>query len=400
MAMSGIGASDIVTATLGGAAYGLGLLWALALGAFFKFVLSEGLARWQLATGQSALEGWFRHFPRWIMLLFAAYLVLWSVAVSGALVSACGLAIENITDGAVPGKWAAMVQAALALALIWTAHTGRLEGVMKLLVVLMFAGIVACAGFTIRNPLAALNGLLIPRIPPGSGPMLLSLMGGIGGSLTLLSHNYLLREEENRGRSTLRSVRLDLGMAYLFTGIFGLSVMLIANRVFYIPGIVVTDRMVVSRMGRALAELIGPAGFYFYSVGFSAAVFASLVGVWRTIPAIFADCHGLLRRDSEDQRKLATRSQATPYRVALLFMAFSSIPFGFLGRPLAIVIAFTILGSVFIPFLAGSLLYLNNRVTFPSSIPRNHVLTNLVLWLVIVLYLLVGMVEIRALFKA
>ena len=50
MAASGIGASDIVCATVGGATYGLALLWALALGAFFKFVLSEGLARWQLAT--------------------------------------------------------------------------------------------------------------------------------------------------------------------------------------------------------------------------------------------------------------------------------------------------------------------------------------------------------------
>jgi Mn2+/Fe2+ NRAMP family transporter len=56
-AASGIGASDIVTATVGGAAYGVTLLWALALGAFFKFVLTEGLARWQLATGTTLLEG-------------------------------------------------------------------------------------------------------------------------------------------------------------------------------------------------------------------------------------------------------------------------------------------------------------------------------------------------------
>src|SRR6188474_1774904 len=87
MAASGIGASDIVCATVGGATYGLALLWALAIGAFFKFVLSEGLARWQLATGSTALEGWTQHLPRSVMVLFAGYLVLWAVAVSGALVS-------------------------------------------------------------------------------------------------------------------------------------------------------------------------------------------------------------------------------------------------------------------------------------------------------------------------
>ena len=57
MAVSGIGASDIISATVGGATYGTALLWAVVLGAFFKFVLSEGLARWQLATGTTLLRG-------------------------------------------------------------------------------------------------------------------------------------------------------------------------------------------------------------------------------------------------------------------------------------------------------------------------------------------------------
>ena len=127
MAASGIGASDIVSATVGGATYGLALLWALALGAFFKFVLSEGLARWQLATGSTALEGWARQLPRWVMVLFAGYLVLWAVAVSGALVSGCGLAIENITGGAVPRTWGGFAQAVAAFALIWSAHATGLH---------------------------------------------------------------------------------------------------------------------------------------------------------------------------------------------------------------------------------------------------------------------------------
>jgi hypothetical protein len=38
------------------------------------------------------------------MVLFAGYLVLWAVAVSGALVSGCGLATENITGGAEPAN--------------------------------------------------------------------------------------------------------------------------------------------------------------------------------------------------------------------------------------------------------------------------------------------------------
>lgn len=72
MAVSGIGASDVISATVGGATYGTALLWALVLGAFFKFVLTEGLPRWQVATGTTLVEGWARHLPRWVLVTFSA----------------------------------------------------------------------------------------------------------------------------------------------------------------------------------------------------------------------------------------------------------------------------------------------------------------------------------------
>ncbi len=394
MATSGIGASDIITATVGGATHGLTLLWALVLGAFFKFVLSEGLARWQLATGLTALEGWSRYLPRWILVGFAVYLVLWTVAVSGALVSGCGLAIENISGGVVPRTWGGFIQAVVAFMLIWKAHTGMLTRVMKPLVIVMFVSIVACAALTFREPVAVLNGLFVPEIPRGGGTYVLSLIGGIGGSLTLLSYNYLLRDEGEVDPRNLRAVRLDLATAYLFTAIFGISVMLISNRVFYAAGVVITDRDAVSRMAGALAALTGPAGFYIYSLGFWAAVLASLFGVWQTIPSVFADCLCLLRRVPPDLRTVAILPSSSTYRSVLLFMALASVPFAFLGSPLVIVITFTVLGSVFIPFLAGTLLYLNNRIAFIPLLHHNRLATNVVLGFIVVLFAVVGVIEI------
>jgi Mn2+/Fe2+ NRAMP family transporter len=51
VAATGIGAGDVVSAIVGGARYGEILLWGILLGAFFKYVLNEGVARFQLATG-------------------------------------------------------------------------------------------------------------------------------------------------------------------------------------------------------------------------------------------------------------------------------------------------------------------------------------------------------------
>ena len=400
MAASGVGASDIITATVGGAHHGLTLLWALVLGAFFKFVLSEGLARWQLATNSTALEGWAQHLPRWVMVLFACYLVLWAVAVSGALVSGCGLAIENITGGAVPRTWGGFAQAVAAFALIWSAHAGLFTRVMKPLIVVMFVSIVACAVLTFREPMMMLHGMFVPAIPSGGETYVLSLIGGIGGSLTLLSYNYLLRDEGKEDPRNLSEVRFDLAIAYIFTAIFGVSVMLIANRVFYVAGVAITDREAVSRMAGALAALTGSVGFYIYSIGFWAAVLASLVGVWQTIPRVFADCYSLLRRMPPDERKVATEVGSHPYRAALSLMALAAVPFAFLGRPLLIVIAFTVLGSVFIPFLAATLLYLNNRIAFPAPLQSNRLATNIALGIIVVVFAVVGALEIIALIQS
>jgi hypothetical protein len=99
-----------------------------------------------------------------------------------------------------------------------------------------------------------------------------------------------------------------------------------------------------------------------------------------------------------DERRAATQLGARPYRAALLFMAVASVPFAFLGSPLLIVIAFTVLGSLFIPFLAATLLYLNNRVALPPPLRRNRHATNVVLGLIVLLFLVVGSLEVAALF--
>ena len=392
MAVSGIGASDIISATVGGATYGTTLLWALVLGAFFKFVLSEGLARWQLATGTTLLQGWSDYLPRWVLRLFFAYLVLWGIAVSGALISGCGLALQNISGGAIPYTVAALGHAFAAFAFIHFVGAERFGVVIKPLIAIMFVSVVSCAVLTFPDPGALWRGLFLPGVPGGGGAYVFSLIGGIGGSLTLLTYNYLLRDEGRVAPENLRAVRLDLAIAYLFTAVFGGSVMLIAARVFHAAGIPITDNEAVSRMAGQLAQLTGPAGFYVYSLGFWAAVLASLLGVWQTVPHIFEDCWLLMRKAPAAEHRVRVS-----YSAALKFMALSAVPFAFVARPLLLVVAFTILGSLFIPFLAATLLYLNNRVAWTSPVPRNRLLTNIALLSVLLVFVIVGAMEVLAL---
>ena len=56
MAATGVGAGDLATGAFTGSALGTAVLWAVLAGAALKYALNEGLARWQLVTGETLLE--------------------------------------------------------------------------------------------------------------------------------------------------------------------------------------------------------------------------------------------------------------------------------------------------------------------------------------------------------
>ncbi|MDA2937896.1 hypothetical protein MYX75_06500 [Acidobacteria bacterium AH-259-A15] len=70
VAATGVGAGDLATGAIVGGKLGVAILWAVIVGAFLKFVLTEGLVRWQLVTGDIVLEGCAHHFGGWALWTF------------------------------------------------------------------------------------------------------------------------------------------------------------------------------------------------------------------------------------------------------------------------------------------------------------------------------------------
>ena len=222
---------------------------------------------------------------------------------------------------------------------------------------------------------------------------MLSLIGGIGGSVTMLSYNYWMREEGMRGSGWLSYVRGDVAVAYVFTAVFGISIMLIANTAFFLPGMTLRDAEAVPRMASTLGTILGPFGVWAYSLGFWAAVFASLLGVWQSVPYLYADIFGVMKGLSVQARQEITKVTSRPYRLGLIFITLVPLPLAFTGAPLLIIVTYTVIGSLFVPFLAATLLYLNNRVNWTEDVPKNAMTTNLLLVAILVLFMAVGAQE-------
>jgi Mn2+/Fe2+ NRAMP family transporter len=53
VAVTGVGAGDMVTSLVAGTNFGRALLWAVVLGALLKGFLTEGIGRWYMASGET-----------------------------------------------------------------------------------------------------------------------------------------------------------------------------------------------------------------------------------------------------------------------------------------------------------------------------------------------------------
>lgn len=357
VAATGVGAGDLISGTAAGAQFGTTLLWAAAFSALLKYALNEGVARWQLATGTTILEGWCAHLGRPFQYYFLVYLIGWSFMVGGGLISACGIAGHTMFPQLSVSAWAILHSLAGAALVLWGRYT-FFEKAMKVLIAIMFFSFVASAWVLRPEWSVLLQGLLVPQVPTGSARSILSVIGGVGGSLTILCYGYWIRESGRNGPEWMRPTRIDLGVAYGLTGFFGVAVILISAQMH--PEMAKGSQIVMG-LAQRLEEAMGPAGRWAMYLGFWGAVASSLLGVWQGIPYLFADTVGLFKGLGPQERAAMTQPTSKHYRAFLAFLTFAPLSLLLFEKPVGIVVAYTIVGALFMPFLAITLLYMNAR---------------------------------------
>ncbi len=386
VAATGIGAGDLATAAFTGSRLGVAVLWAVVIGAGFKFAVNEGLARFQLVTGKTLLEGVIgsRWGKLWLA-LFGPYLFLWSFFVGAALMSACGVTIHAITaalgvgfaDASAGKLWFGIASSAIGLGVVWLGGFAVFERLMAACVGVMFVIVLVTAGMLWPGTEAVLSGLFVPSIPDAAGHGIdwtAALIGGVGGTLTVLCYGYWIREKGRTEPSALGVCRLDLGVGYALTGFFGLAMVIIGSTVD-IDG---RGAGLVVALSERLAQPLGAVGQWLFLVGAFGAVFSSLLGVWQAVPYLFADLvYTAQAGGARSGRRPEVLTQSRPYRAYLVAIAL--VPMLGLGGSFAqIQKLYAIIGAAFLPVLALGLLVLNGRRATLGR-HRNGVLAVLVL---------------------
>ena len=190
-----------------------------------KYVLNEGLARWQLATDTTLLEGVSDHIGRWAILLFLIYLLPFTFVVGGALITATGVATHAIVGWPADPETATLVWGGIgsvaATLLVLLGSFTLFERVMACGIVIMFVAVCLTALLLGPDWGSAARGLVPGH--PGDGEALdwtVALVGGVGGTVTVLCYGYWMRQAGRSGTGFIPTCRIDLLVAYVFTALF------------------------------------------------------------------------------------------------------------------------------------------------------------------------------------
>ncbi|OUE25313.1 Nramp family divalent metal transporter [Clavibacter michiganensis] len=385
VAATGIGAGDLVATLVAGSRFGYALLWAAVLGVIIKIFLVEGAGRYSLATGRTIFEGW-RSIGRWTTWYFGPYILIWGLVYGAAAMSSSALPLAALFPG-VDLKVFAIGCGLVGAVVVWFGRYSAFEKIIAVFVGLMFVTVVGAAIVTVPNVPALLSGL-VPTIPEGGLVVALSIAGGVGGTITLAAYGYWLREKGWVAPRWMKVMRIDNSVAYVMSGIFVLSMLVVGAELLYSADIALADgEGGLVQLADVLGERYGAFMTWFFLLGFFATSFSSILGVWNGVSLMFADFLGTIRGlDVDDPRR---RLGGSYYKGFILWLTIPPMGLLFLDQPIGLIIAYGVLGALFMPFLAITLLVLLNTDRTPRAW-RNRPLSNTVMGLSALLFVVLG----------
>ncbi|MCA9279596.1 MAG: hypothetical protein KDA34_10875 [Phycisphaerales bacterium] len=146
-----------------------------------------------------------------------------------------------------------------------------------------------------------------------------------------------------------------------------------------------------------LGQSIGPPGKYIFLGGAFAAAFSSVLGVWQSVPYIYADVWRLRNHVGKGESAgelppVDTKSRV--YKATLLLIA--TVPMlGVLFKFNDIQLIYAFIGAFFIPGLALACLILTSRKSLIGGRYTSSILTKCVLVLAIVFFTVAGTLEVK-----
>ncbi|MDX2249723.1 MAG: Nramp family divalent metal transporter [Bacteroidia bacterium] len=369
-----IGPGTVTTAAKAGAEFGPDLLWALTFSTIATILLQEAAARITIASGKNLGETislkfrskttrWIRYFVGISVIFGCAAYQAGNIlgAVSGiSLLSGWDPTIVTLLVGFISGI------------ILWVGKPDTISRFLGLLVAgmgLLFIGVALRSGMPIKE---GLTGAIVPRIPEGSGWLMIGLVG-----TTIVPYNLFLGSGIGKGQE-MKTMRQGLVPAVTIGGIISIAILVAAIKL--------KGEFSFTALAEMLRRDIGNWAAIFFGLGLFAAGFTSAI----TAPMASAiTAQGLFggenARWSPDSRY---------FRGVWILVWLVGMIFGLSGiKPIPAIILAQALNGLLLPFVAVFLyLVINDRAFMPERW-RNKLPANIALALIVGITFMLGVIN-------
>eukprot|EP01043_Picozoa_sp_COSAG02_P031811 COSAG02_NODE_2093_length_9852_cov_2.404286_15_plen_397_part_00 len=352
MALTWLGAGDLVDSAVAGGNYGYALTWAMALAFFVRFVFVSLLAKFQLHKG-SVIQGLADLHPA-VAGATGLIAITFGHANNSYMIRGVGETSTAISGVGSPTLWSIiwMIASTIFLFRAPKHQYARVEMLFYGLLAVLTISLIGVAMWTGPDMGAMLTGLLLLDIPASqSGDfsvllVVVSLIGAIGGSIANMMYPFFIHEKGWRGPKYRRVQMCDLLFGTSAVVLLDLAVWTIGAEVLHPDGRTVSG---IDELAGLLTLSVSSMGGPVFYVGCLSALLSSVIGNASGYGLLVAEVVRVMSGRSVVSAPAETRA----WRSTVLWCLLSPLVWSLPGMPnfVTLTILVNAVNVVVLPFL-------------------------------------------------
>ncbi len=383
VALTWLGAGDLVDSSVAGGNYGYSLMWAMVIALLVRFIFVSIIAKYQLCNqhGESVMAGLKRIHP-WMPVFIGAVAVFFGHVYGSYLIKGVGETTTHLAGFGPPWAWS-IFWVTVAAAIIFRGAYRRLEFIFYVFLIMLSVSLIGVAAWSGPNPVAAARGMFLFDIPEQNGPfgallVVTSLIGAVGGSIANLMYPYFIQQKGWNGPRYRRLQIYDLAFGTAVLMILNLSVWTIGAELLHPRGIALES---LDDLANLLTVALGDLGGPIFYLGVFAALYSSVIGGAVGFGYMVTDAVRVCRSREATRAEPIDVGRSRVYRAVAAWCLFSPLIWSLPGMPgfIFLTIVANAAAVVVLPVLCGALWVLTARAAFIGSAYRNKPWENAVL---------------------
>ncbi len=383
MALTWLGAGDLVDSAVAGGNYGYALMWAMALALFVRFIFVSIIAKYQLCNqhGESVMAGLKRIHP-WVP-IFVGFVGLFFGHFYGSfLVKGVGETTTKLFGFGAPLFWS-VFWVITAAVFVFRGLFNRIEKVFYFFLAILSLSLIGVALWSGPSPVQAVKGIFLFALPEQKGSfsvflVITALIGAVGGSIANLLYPYFIQQKGWIGPKFRRLQLYDLAFGTLVLVVLDLSVWTVGAELLNPKGITVES---LDDLASLLTITLGQLGGPIFYLGVFAALYSSVIGNAMGYGYMLSDIVKISRSEEVTKVSREDVSRSKTYRFVALWCLFSPLVWSLPNMPgfISLTLIANAAGVIVLPVLSGGLWFITARSKYIGLNYRNKWWENVIL---------------------